>query len=91
MVFLELLAILNLLVEQQQNVRMPTSNCLLFLQKSVKDVPQCSLRILKCVVSLELLTIFPFFLGKMKGLAFIQDPDGYWIEILNPNHMVTLT
>lgn len=23
--------------------------------------------------------------GKMKGLAFIQDPDGYWIEILNPN------
>ncbi|XP_038252768.1 lactoylglutathione lyase [Dermochelys coriacea] len=28
--------------------------------------------------------------GKMKGLAFIQDPDGYWIEILNPNHMVTL-
>ncbi|XP_027732564.1 lactoylglutathione lyase [Vombatus ursinus] len=29
--------------------------------------------------------------GKMKGLAFIQDPDGYWIEILNPNHMITLT
>lgn len=22
--------------------------------------------------------------GKMKGLAFIKDPDGYWIEILNP-------
>lgn len=22
--------------------------------------------------------------GKMKGLAFIRDPDGYWIEILNP-------
>lgn len=21
--------------------------------------------------------------GKMKGLAFIKDPDGYWIEILN--------
>jgi len=21
--------------------------------------------------------------GKMKGLAFIQDPDGYWIEVLN--------
>ncbi|KAJ8045443.1 Lactoylglutathione lyase [Holothuria leucospilota] len=21
--------------------------------------------------------------GKLKGLAFIQDPDGYWIEILN--------
>ncbi len=21
--------------------------------------------------------------GKMKGLAFIRDPDGYWIEILN--------
>jgi len=22
--------------------------------------------------------------GKMKGLAFIKDPDGYWIEIFNP-------
>jgi len=22
--------------------------------------------------------------GTMKGLAFIQDPDGYWIEIFNP-------
>lgn len=22
--------------------------------------------------------------GKMKGLAFIRDPDGYWIEILSP-------
>lgn len=22
--------------------------------------------------------------GKMKGLAFIKDPDGYWVEILNP-------
>lgn len=21
--------------------------------------------------------------GKMKGIAFIADPDGYWIEILN--------
>lgn len=21
--------------------------------------------------------------GKMKGIAFIKDPDGYWIEILN--------
>ncbi len=21
--------------------------------------------------------------GKMKGLAFVSDPDGYWIEILN--------
>ena len=25
--------------------------------------------------------------GKMKGLAFIKDPDGYWIEILNCNIM----
>jgi lactoylglutathione lyase len=22
--------------------------------------------------------------GKMKGLAFVKDPDSYWIEILNP-------
>ncbi|CAH1264328.1 GLO1 [Branchiostoma lanceolatum] len=28
--------------------------------------------------------------GKMKGLAFIQDPDGYWIEILSPKPMVTI-
>lgn len=31
------------------------------------------------------------FSGKMKGLAFIQDPDGYWIEILSPNNMVSIT
>ncbi|TMS35378.1 hypothetical protein L596_002793 [Steinernema carpocapsae] len=23
--------------------------------------------------------------GRMKGLGFIQDPDGYWIEIFNPH------
>ena len=27
--------------------------------------------------------------GKMKGLAFIKDPDGYWIEILQANMMET--
>jgi lactoylglutathione lyase len=27
--------------------------------------------------------------GKMKGLAFIQDPDGYWIEILAADKMAT--
>ncbi|KAK3874714.1 hypothetical protein Pcinc_020370 [Petrolisthes cinctipes] len=25
--------------------------------------------------------------GKMKNIAFIQDPDGYWIEILNAHNM----
>jgi len=25
--------------------------------------------------------------GKMKGIAFITDPDGYWIEILSPGGM----
>lgn len=25
--------------------------------------------------------------GKMKGLAFIQDPDGYWIEILSASNL----
>lgn len=24
--------------------------------------------------------------GKMKNIAFIKDPDGYWIEILNAKH-----
>lgn len=28
--------------------------------------------------------------GKMKGLAFIMDPDGYWIEILSAGNMSTL-
>uniref|UniRef100_A0A914HQF3 Lactoylglutathione lyase n=1 Tax=Globodera rostochiensis TaxID=31243 RepID=A0A914HQF3_GLORO len=26
--------------------------------------------------------------GRMKGLAFILDPDGYWIEIFNPNSVL---
>lgn len=25
--------------------------------------------------------------GRMKGIAFIKDPDGYWIEILSPRAM----
>lgn len=25
--------------------------------------------------------------GRMKGLAFITDPDGYWIEIFNPKNI----
>jgi len=28
--------------------------------------------------------------GRMKGIAFIKDPDGYWIEILSPNGMASL-
>ncbi|MDH4048681.1 MAG: lactoylglutathione lyase [Gammaproteobacteria bacterium] len=28
--------------------------------------------------------------GSMKGLAFIKDPDGYWIEILEANHSAAL-
>jgi len=28
--------------------------------------------------------------GKMKGLAFIKDPDGYWIEILSSKNMVPI-
>ncbi len=28
--------------------------------------------------------------GKMKGLAFIIDPDGYWIEILSPHSLETI-
>ena len=26
----------------------------------------------------------------MKGIAFIKDPDGYWIEILDAKHMTAL-
>ena len=28
--------------------------------------------------------------GSMKGLAFIKDPDGYWIEILNADAITSL-
>lgn len=28
--------------------------------------------------------------GRMKGLAFIADPDGYWIEILNPRGLASM-
>tara|TARA_B110000503_G_C6923694_1_gene319753 strand:- start:103 stop:588 length:486 start_codon:yes stop_codon:yes gene_type:complete len=28
--------------------------------------------------------------GSMKGLAFIRDPDGYWIEILNQDSLTSL-
>jgi lactoylglutathione lyase len=28
--------------------------------------------------------------GNMKGLAFITDPDGYWIEILNADSITDL-
>lgn len=31
--------------------------------------------------------MFFYFSGKMKGIAFIKDPDGYWIEILNNKNM----
>ena len=31
--------------------------------------------------------MFSNCLGKMKGLAFITDPDGYWIEILSSNNV----
>ncbi|MCH8543357.1 MAG: lactoylglutathione lyase [Alcanivorax sp.] len=27
--------------------------------------------------------------GKMKGIAFIRDPDGYWIEILQPDMLAS--
>ena len=28
--------------------------------------------------------------GSMRGLAFIKDPDGYWIEILNSDAITSL-
>ena len=28
--------------------------------------------------------------GSMRGLAFIKDPDGYWIEILNANSLASM-
>lgn len=42
--------------------------------------------------SLHWISVCVFFLltGKMKDLAFIQDPDGYWIEILSPSKMFSI-
>lgn len=31
------------------------------------------------------------FVGKMKGIAFVQDPDGYWIELLNGENLLKIT
>ncbi|HBX74372.1 MAG: lactoylglutathione lyase [Haliea sp.] len=28
--------------------------------------------------------------GQMRGLAFIKDPDGYWVEILNANSLAAM-
>ena len=28
--------------------------------------------------------------GQMKGLAFIKDPDGYWIEILSASGLARI-
>jgi hypothetical protein len=36
-------------------------------------------------------SIVQLFPGKMKGLAFIQDPDGYWIEVLNSDNLIKIT
>jgi hypothetical protein len=42
-------------------------------------VPVVGIALYPVIVSYSL----PFSLpGSMKGLAFIKDPDGYWIEIL---------
>ena len=37
-------------------------------------------------------TVFFFIFppGNLKGLAFVQDPDGYWVEILNADNMARL-
>lgn len=31
------------------------------------------------------------YAGKMKGIAFIKDPDGYWIEIFDLKRIGTVT
>lgn len=40
----------------------------------------------RCVITL----VFCCLAGKMKGLAFITDPDGYWIEILNGQNIARI-
>lgn len=46
----------------------------------------------QCLLSFIQLFFFPSpFVGKMKGIAFVQDPDGYWIEILNGENLLKIT
>ncbi len=52
---------------------------------------ECHWNKLKGILIGNLFYIYLLLAGKMKGLAFIQDPDGYWIEILSPNNMVSIT
>ena len=48
---------------------------------------------MQCLSSFRTLTAFSLIilLGKMKGIAFVKDPDGYWIEILNGENLVKVT
>jgi len=47
---------------------------------------------MQCLLSfIQLFFALTILLGKMKGIAFVQDPDGYWIEILNGENLVKVT
>lgn len=61
------------------------------LHMSESEVELLSTQYLQFIFTLSFSVMFSPAAGKMKGLAFIQDPDGYWIEILSPNNMVSIT
>ena len=47
---------------------------------------------MQCLPSfIQLFFSLTILIGKMKGIAFVQDPDGYWIEILNGETLVKVT
>lgn len=52
--------------------------------KKPNDGTSCCFQV-KCIV--VNVNCYMFSTGKMKGLAFIKDPDGYWIEILNSDNL----
>ncbi|GMP88828.1 hypothetical protein CsSME_00040666 [Camellia sinensis var. sinensis] len=42
-----------------------------------------TLRMNSCVIIIDVKKHAMLLAGKMKGIAFIKDPDGYWIEIFD--------
>ena len=69
-----------------------SANKVLLLMKATPDMPRCgfSMRTVGVLEQMGVEFIKRPDDGMMKGLAFIKDPDGYWIEILSPNGMTAL-
>lgn len=54
-------------------------------------VNNISIEMGNCENCLCFIFLFQLIEGKMKGIAFIKDPDGYWIEIFDLKTIGKLT